>query len=167
MRSLKQVFRPRASVFDSNKRDPVHDILDLVKGNIGAAEFFAENYTTHGMRTFLTEAFNRLEGNLEGNAGAQAVFLLSRSMGGGKTHNPMAFGFLCQNPDLWDRVIGYFQEVGSLGWQRQDVPGYLDHRQTIRRTARLPRLHADDGDGHRTKDAAAALLKGMAESDSV
>lgn len=69
MPCLKQTCQPRASVFDSNKRDTVHDILYLVKDNVDANEFFTENYVTQGMRTFLTEAFKRLEGN---SAGAQA-----------------------------------------------------------------------------------------------
>lgn len=113
------------------------------------------------MRTFLTEAFKRLEGKagLRPSSGSARAWAAARHK-----HGPLG---PLPEPDLWDRVIGYFQEVWSLGRQRQDVPGYLDHRQTIRRTARPPRLHADDGDGHRTKDAAAALLKGMAENDSV
>ncbi|MBX3109975.1 MAG: ATP-binding protein, partial [Fimbriimonadaceae bacterium] len=112
MPSLKQSCTPRPSVFDSNKRDTVHDILDLVKGNIDPNEFFTENYVTQGMRTFLTEAFKRLEGN---SAGAQAIFRLSQSMGGGKTHNLIAFGLLCQNPELRDPVMGDFHKVGNLG----------------------------------------------------
>lgn len=112
MPSLKQACTPRASVFDSNKRDTVHDILDLVKGAVDAKEFFTENYVTQGMRTFLTEAFKRLEGN---SAGAQAIFRLSQSMGGGKTHNLIAFGLLCQNPELRDPVMGSFHKVGNLG----------------------------------------------------
>jgi hypothetical protein len=112
MPSLKQVCIPRASVFDSNKRDTVHDILDLVKDNIDAKEFFTENFVTQGMRTFLTEAFKRLEGE---SAGAQAIFRLSQSMGGGKTHNLIAFGLLCRHPELRDQVMGKFHTVGNLG----------------------------------------------------
>ena len=112
MPSLKQVCKPRASVFDSNKRDTVPDILDLVNGRIDAKDFFEENYVTQGMRTFLSESFKRLESS---SAGAQGIFRLSQSMGGGKTHNLLAFGLLCQNPDLREKVMGGFHKVGNLG----------------------------------------------------
>lgn len=112
MPSLKHACKPRASVFDSNKRDTVPDILDLVNGRIDATEFFEENYVTQGMRTFLTESFKRLESS---SAGAQGIFRLSQSMGGGKTHNLIAFGLLCQHPDLREQVMGGFQRVGQLG----------------------------------------------------
>lgn len=112
MHALSHACKPRQTVFDSSKRDTVHDILDLVKGNIHATEFFAENYVTQGMRTFLAEGFKRLEGK---SVGAQAIFRLSQSMGGGKTHNLIAFGLLCDKPELRDSVMGSFHKVTDLG----------------------------------------------------
>lgn len=110
MHSLKECCKPRASVFDSNKRDTVPDILDLVNERIDAQDFFEENYVTQGMRTFLTESFKRLEST----SGAQGIFRLSQSMGGGKTHNLIAFGLLCQHPELREKVMGDFHRVGYL-----------------------------------------------------
>ena len=83
MKTLRQACTPRASVFDSTKRDTVPDILDLAKGKIDPAEFFAENYATQGMRTLLSEAFKRLDGGAQ----AQGIFRLSQSMVG--CHQPV------------------------------------------------------------------------------
>jgi hypothetical protein len=110
MMTLKQACQPRASVFDSNKRDTVHDILDLVNGKIDPKEFFAENYITQGMKTLLTEAFKRLEGH---GKQAQGIFRLSQSMGGGKTHNLIALGLLAKHPEWRDQVMSAFYEGRS------------------------------------------------------
>jgi len=54
MKTLKAACVPRQSVFDSNRRDTVLDVLDLVNDRIDARAFFEENYTTQGMATLLT-----------------------------------------------------------------------------------------------------------------
>jgi hypothetical protein len=64
------------------------------------------------MRLLLTEAFKRLEGELESSSGA---FLLSQAMGGGKTHNLIALGLLAMRPDLRASVMGSFYRSDSLG----------------------------------------------------
>ncbi len=104
MKTLRQACTPRATVFDSTKRDTVPDILDLAKGRIDPAEFFSENYATQGMRTLLSEAFKRLDGGAQ----AQGIFRLSQSMGGGKTHNLIALGLLAQHPEWRTQVMGSF-----------------------------------------------------------
>ena len=52
------------------------------------------------MRTLLTEAFRRLEGKSE-----QAVFKLTQSMGGGKTHNLTTLGMLAIHPEFRAGVL--------------------------------------------------------------
>ena len=112
MKTLRQACTPRASVFDSTKRDTVPDILDLAKGKIDPAEFFAENYATQGMRTLLSEAFKRLDGGAQ----AQGIFRLSQSMGGGKTHNLIALGLLAKHPEWRERVMSsFYKPKNSLG----------------------------------------------------
>ena len=112
MKTLRQACTPRASVFDSTKRDTVPDILDLAKGKIDPAEFFAENYATQGMRTLLSEAFKRLDGGAQ----AQGIFRLSQSMGGGKTHNLIALGLLAAHPEWREKVMAsFYTPKKSLG----------------------------------------------------
>jgi len=112
MKTLRQACIPRASVFDSTKRDTVPDILDLAKGKIDPAEFFAENYATQGMRTLLSEAFKRLDGGAQ----AQGIFRLSQSMGGGKTHNLIALGLLAKHPEWREKVMsGFYTPRKQIG----------------------------------------------------
>lgn len=112
MITLRQACTPRQSVFDSRRRDTVHDILDLADGRIPPEQFFEENYPTQGMRTLLSEAFKRLEG---GNQ-AQGIFRLSQSMGGGKTHNLVALGLLAKHPEWRGKVMsGFHQPNPALG----------------------------------------------------
>ncbi len=87
--SLAEGCTPRASVFAQRGQDTVYDLDRL--GQVEPGAFFAENYVTEGMRLLLTEAFKRLEGR---SASASGAFLLSQSMGGGKTHNLFALGLL-------------------------------------------------------------------------
>lgn len=58
---------------------------------IDTPQFFEENYITDGMKQLLSEAFNRLEGKSQSTSDA---FILSQSMGAGKTHNLLALGLL-------------------------------------------------------------------------
>ncbi len=70
MQSLKQLCVPRSSVFDSQRRDTVLDISDLVGEKIDPVEFFEENYMTEGMKTLLEQGFRRFEGKSN-----QSVFI--------------------------------------------------------------------------------------------
>lgn len=109
-RSLAQLCTPRQSVFDPSVRDTVYNIDDLP--HIDPQRFFAENYVTAGMRQLLAEAFKRLEGKSQHTSGA---FLLSQSMGGGKTHNLLALGLLARYPELRGQVMRDFYTPGLLG----------------------------------------------------
>jgi hypothetical protein len=101
---------PRQSVFDTSMSDTVYSLDDL--GRLDAHEFFEENFVTSGMQTLLTEVFSRMDG---GNPDANGAFLLSQSMGGGKTHNLLALGLLARTPSIRDEVMGDFHTVGDLG----------------------------------------------------
>ena len=114
MKTLKDICTPRASTFDPARRDTVLDLSDLVERQIDPAEFFAENYVTEGMKTLLTEGFQRLEGH-----SAQGVFKLTQAMGGGKTHNLVALGLLAQYPEYRAQVMGgFYTPSADLGGVR-------------------------------------------------
>ena len=59
MKSLKQLCKPRESVFDQSRRDVVLDLTDLVEDKIDP-DFFRENRRTDGMKRLLREAFSPL-----------------------------------------------------------------------------------------------------------
>ncbi len=110
MKTLGQGCKPRASVFEQRGKDTVYNIDDL--NQIAPAEFFAENWVTDGMKVLLSEAFKRLEGK---GGSAAGTFLLSQSMGGGKTHNLVALGLLAKHPNIRTNVMSGFYEPGELG----------------------------------------------------
>lgn len=103
MKSLQQLCEPRASVFDTQRRDTVLDLTDLIGDRIKPEQFFAENYITDGMKTLLEQGFRRLEGK-----SAQGIFKLRQAMGGGKTHNLLALGLLAKHPEVRTQVMGRF-----------------------------------------------------------
>ncbi len=108
--TLEAACRPRPSVFEQRAADTVYNIDDL--DQIDPVRFFTENWVTDGMRRLLTEAFRRLEGRSSSAAGS---FLLSQSMGGGKTHNLIALGLLARHPEWRERVMRDFYTPGPLG----------------------------------------------------
>jgi hypothetical protein len=109
LKTLGQVCVPRASVFDRSIRDTVYNIDDL--NRIEPDRFLTENHVTEGMRQLLTEALRRMEGY----PNAPGAFLLSQSMGGGKTHNLIALGLLAKHPHLRQRVMGSAATSAALG----------------------------------------------------
>lgn len=96
-------------MFDGSFADTVDDLNGL--RSIDPTTFFEENYVTGGMKQLLTEAFKRLDGSQN----AAGAFLLSQSMGGGKTHNLLALGLLAQHPKLRQEVMGAFYSGDSIG----------------------------------------------------
>ena len=132
MKTLKQACTPRASIFDTARRDTVLDLVDLAEDRIDADEFFAENYITEGMRVLLAEGFRRLEGSSD-----QGVFKLTQAMGGGKTHNLLAFGLLARHPELREPVMGGFHRpAANLGRVRLVAFSGRGERCTLRRLGR-------------------------------
>ncbi|MGH8501569.1 MAG: DUF499 domain-containing protein [Gammaproteobacteria bacterium] len=110
MSPLQQACTPRHTVFDKTRRDTVLDLGDLVEERIDADGFFVENHITEGMKILLTEGFRRLEGK-----STQGVFKLTQAMGGGKTHNLLAFGLLAKNPGWRRKVMGEFYKPADIG----------------------------------------------------
>ncbi len=108
MKTLQELLTLRPSVHDTSRRDQVLDLTNLTAGTVNAAEFFAENFVTDGMRQLLREGFRRLSGQSE-----QGVFVLSQAMGGGKTHNMIALGLLAQHPGLRAGVMGADYTAGA------------------------------------------------------
>ena len=110
MKALSDLCKPRSSVFDRTRLDTVYNLDDLPI--IKPDEFFSENFVTEGMRILLTEAFNRVEGR---TTSASGTFLLSQSMGGGKTHNLIALGLLAKYPNYRKKIMAEFYKPGDLG----------------------------------------------------
>jgi len=106
MQNLKTSCTPRPSVFDTQRRDTVLDISDLITERIDPASFFEENFITEGMKTLLEQGFRRLEGNSQ-----QGVFRLKQAMGGGKTHNLLTLGLLAKHPEFRQKVMGKIYKV--------------------------------------------------------
>ncbi|PYI88546.1 MAG: glycosyl transferase, partial [Verrucomicrobia bacterium] len=100
MKSLKELFIPRDSVFDIARRDTVLTLSHLTADKIDPKDFFEENFVTEGMRILLTESFRRLQKKSD-----QAVFKLTQAMGGGKTHNLITLGMLAMHPEFRRQVL--------------------------------------------------------------
>lgn len=99
--SLFSLCTPRKSVFDASRRDTVLDLTDLLDGKIDPAAFFTENYLTDGLKQLLRHGLRRLAGQSD-----QGVFILSQSMGGGKTHGMLTLGLLAGHPEHRKPVLG-------------------------------------------------------------
>lgn len=65
---------------------------------------------TQGMRLLLENGFKRLEGKSD-----QGVFRLTQAMGGGKTHNLIAFGLLAKHPEFREKVMSGFYLPSNIG----------------------------------------------------
>ena len=90
--SIHTLCTPRPSVHAADRRATVLNLDTFLKGQVSGAEFFEENYFTHGMLTLVDRAFRHLGGSGAGSS----VFLLSQAMGGGKTHSMIALGLLAR-----------------------------------------------------------------------
>lgn len=110
MKALRHACKPRETVFDKTRRDTVLDLGDLIEDRIDVEDFFAENHITEGMEILLTEGFRRLE-----RTSTQGVFKLTQAMGGGKTHNLLAFGLLARNPSWRRKVMAGFYQPADIG----------------------------------------------------
>lgn len=99
--SINNLCNPRTSVHAADRRATVLNLDTLLKGQVNGAEFFDENYFTHGMLTLVERAFRHLGGSGAGSS----VFLLSQAMGGGKTHSMIALGLLARDPSLRTKVL--------------------------------------------------------------
>ena len=110
MKTLFELCKPRASVFDETKREDVLNLSDLIEGNIDPQAFFEENYLTSGMKVLFDAAFKRF--SKEGSTG---VVKLTQAMGGGKTHNMLALGLIAANPEYREKVLPDNNKYKGLG----------------------------------------------------
>ncbi len=114
MTALFETCTPRQSVFDRQRRDTVLNLSDLLENRLDestAAQFFAENYVTEGMKLLIQKSFDRLSGTSD----QPAAYLLSQAMGGGKTHSMIALGLLARYPSLRSSLGGHFA-LGSTSY---------------------------------------------------
>lgn len=109
MKTIADLCRPRASVFEDSTTDDVLDITNLLNGTIDADKFFSENFQTQGMKILLETAMERFKGRTD-----TGVIKLTQAMGGGKTHNMLALALLAKDPLLRERVLGKPDEVGEI-----------------------------------------------------
>lgn len=86
MNSLRELCQPRASAFDTARRDTALDLTDLLERRISAADFFRENYRTSGMAELFRNAFRRFAGKSDVGAltgwGGSAIGQLADSNSG-------------------------------------------------------------------------------------
>lgn len=110
--ALKQHCTSRKSVFNKDPRDVVLDLLDLLENRVDADQFFEENFVTTGMPKLLEKTFDRMENR----ADQASTFVLTQSMGGGKTRNMIALGFLAKNSHEHSTVLegGLGSKVGAV-----------------------------------------------------
>lgn len=101
MKTLREMLKPRESVFSDTAREDVLNLSDYAEGSINAEKFFSENFKTQGMTMLFDTAFKRFKG--ESDTG---VIKLTQAMGGGKTHNMLALALLAGNEKLREKVLG-------------------------------------------------------------
>ncbi len=92
--SLASLCTPRTSVFQGSKNDTALDLTDFLNGTI-SIDFLDENFFTDGLNQLVRFGLRRLAGKSD-----QGIFILSQSMGGGKTHGMITLGLLAQNPEI-------------------------------------------------------------------
>jgi hypothetical protein len=109
--SLHTLCKPRPSVFAADRRATVLNLDTFLKGQVSGAEFFEENYFTHGMEVLVESALRHLSGKQSGSS----VFVLSQAMGGGKTHSMIALGLLARQPELRKKVLADKDPAPNLG----------------------------------------------------
>ncbi|MEQ1754678.1 MAG: DUF499 domain-containing protein [Micropepsaceae bacterium] len=109
--SLQKLCKPRPSVFAADRRATVLNLDTFLKGQVSGAEFFEENYFTHGMEILVDSTFRHLSGKQSGSS----VFVLSQAMGGGKTHSMIALGLLARQPELRKKVLAHKDPAPNLG----------------------------------------------------
>jgi predicted AAA+ superfamily ATPase len=100
IKPLSAICTPRESVFTGSKNDTALDLTDFLSGKIGL-DFLEENYFTDGLLQLGRLGLRRLAGHSD-----QGIFVLSQSMGGGKTHGMITLGLLSQNPDVREKSLG-------------------------------------------------------------
>ncbi|MDC7291477.1 DUF499 domain-containing protein [Blautia schinkii] len=108
MKTIREMLKPRESVFSDTVRDDVLNLSDFAEGRVNKEKFFVENFQTQGMTMLFDIAFKRFRG--ESDTG---VVKLTQAMGGGKTHSMLALALLASDEVLRIRVLG--KEYAGIG----------------------------------------------------
>lgn len=108
MKTIRDMLKPRESVFSDTVRDDVLNLSDFAEGRVDKAKFFEENFKTQGMTMLFDIAFKRFRG--ESDTG---VVKLTQAMGGGKTHSMLALALLASDENLRVKVLG--NEYAGIG----------------------------------------------------
>lgn len=101
MKTLKEMLKPRASVYSDTNRDDVLNLTNFANGDIDPVQFFSENFKTQGMQILFNTAMDRFKGKSD-----IGVIKLTQAMGGGKTHNMLALALLAKHKELRATVLG-------------------------------------------------------------
>lgn len=112
IKPLSAICTPRDSVFTGSRNDTALDLTDFLDGKIGI-DFLEENYFTDGLLQLGRLGLRRLAGHSD-----QGIYVLSQSMGGGKTHGMITLGLLCLHPDVREKSLG-------LHYDKSAQPGHV------------------------------------------
>lgn len=99
--TVRDACRPHSNTLRADPEPDVEDIAEVIRAAEGDIEaFFGRNHVTRGMRELFELGVARLDGRSD-----QAVYTLTQSMGGGKTHVMVAFGLIVKSAALRQRVL--------------------------------------------------------------
>ena len=101
MKTIREMLKPRETVFSDTVREDVLNLSDYAEGRVDKEKFFVENFKTQGMGMLFDIAFKRFKG--ESDTG---VIKLTQAMGGGKTHSMLALALLASDEELRVKVLG-------------------------------------------------------------
>ena len=110
MKTIREMLKPRESVFSDSVREDVLNLSDFAEGRINKEKFFAENFQTQGMKMLIDIAFKRFKGQSD-----TGVVKLTQAMGGGKTHSMLALALLASDEELRVKVLGSkYAGIGNI-----------------------------------------------------
>ncbi len=112
--TVRKACVPHSAAFDYVISEQVERLDDLLNEKAGdAADFFAKNHITSGLRVLLQEGLARLAGK-----SGQALYELRQAMGGGKTHSMIALGLLARDPSLRSKHAADIPHADGFGAAR-------------------------------------------------
>mgnify|MGYP006420720947 CR=1 FL=1 len=100
LKTVKDACTPTDDALDYQASGEVESLSQILTSRDQGESFFDRSYTTQGMEELITAALARLSGR-----SAQAVFELSQSLGGGKTHLLGALGLTALYPQHRDDIV--------------------------------------------------------------
>ncbi len=110
MKTIREMLKPRESVFSDSVREDVLNLSDFAEGRIDTEKFFDENFKTQGMGMLFEHAFKRFQGRSD-----TGVIKLTQAMGGGKTHSMLALALLANDERLRVKILGEeYEGIGEI-----------------------------------------------------